>query len=80
MKTSVQRVTAMGVTAHMDPCFTLISGWLIVFFKYLLFISRCYQQIRHTASTTELMKKELEEIWKEAIVASFKGEKDLRKP
>jgi hypothetical protein len=28
-RTSVQRVTAMGVKAHMDPIFTLISGWLI---------------------------------------------------
>jgi hypothetical protein len=30
MKTSVYRVTAVEVKAHMDPCFTLISGYLTV--------------------------------------------------
>jgi hypothetical protein len=29
-KTSAQRVTSMGVKAHMDPRFTLISGCLIL--------------------------------------------------
>jgi hypothetical protein len=28
-QTSVYRMTAVEVKAHMDPCFTLISGWLI---------------------------------------------------
>jgi hypothetical protein len=30
MKTSAYKVIAVGVKAHMDPCFILVSGWLIV--------------------------------------------------